>query len=129
MPEFSQKSRERLGTCHSDLQGLFIAVAETYDCTVIEGHRSNERQDSLFAEGKSKLRGGQSTHNSRPSMGVDVAPYPIDWKDSRRFYHFAGFVEGVASGLGLKIRWGGDWDSDKDFNDQNFNDLVHFELL
>jgi hypothetical protein len=29
----------------------------------------------------------------------------------------------------VKLRWGGDWDSDKDTKDQNFNDLPHFELI
>jgi len=28
-----------------------------------------------------------------------------------------------------KLRWGGDWDSDKVFDDQNFDDLPHFELV
>jgi peptidoglycan L-alanyl-D-glutamate endopeptidase CwlK len=27
------------------------------------------------------------------------------------------------------IRWGGDWDSDDIFDDQNFDDLPHFELV
>lgn len=27
------------------------------------------------------------------------------------------------------VRYGGDWDSDKDIDDQNFRDLVHFELI
>jgi hypothetical protein len=30
--------------------------------------------------------------------------------------------------MGIGLRWGGDWDSDKDFSDQNFDDLVHWEL-
>jgi peptidoglycan L-alanyl-D-glutamate endopeptidase CwlK len=59
-----------------------------------------------------------------------VAPYPIDWNDTKRFYHFAGFVLGVAksSKIAIPIRWGGDWDSDNDLNDQTFMDLVHWEL-
>jgi len=35
---------------------------------------------------------------------------------------------GVASQMGIKIRWGGDWDSDGSVCDNKFNDLVHFEL-
>jgi peptidoglycan L-alanyl-D-glutamate endopeptidase CwlK len=27
------------------------------------------------------------------------------------------------------VRYGGDWDGDKDINDQTFNDTVHFELV
>ena len=34
----------------------------------------------------------------------------------------------VANRLGLKVRWGGDWDGDFEFKDQNFHDLPHFEL-
>ena len=62
-------------------------------------------------------------------MGIDVAPCPIQWNNSKRFYHFAGYVKGVADSLGIKICWGGDWDKDNDFDDQTFNDLVHFELI
>ena len=62
-------------------------------------------------------------------MAVDVVPYPIDWKDRARFYHFVGFVRGIASQKGIKIRTGADWDGDHLFNDQTFHDLPHFELL
>jgi hypothetical protein len=64
-----------------------------------------------------------------PSRAVDVAPYPIDWNDFKRFYHFAGIVRAVAHQRGVKIRWGGDWDSDFDFKDERFLDLPHFELV
>ena len=47
-----------------------------------------------------------SKHNKLPSKAVDVAPYPIDWNDPDRFYHFAGYVRGIAEGMGIKIRWG-----------------------
>lgn len=79
-------------------------------------------------EGRSKTKWPDSKHNSNPSMGIDVAPYPIDWNDIKRFYHFGGFVQSRAESLGIKLRWGGDWDSDRDLNDQTFMDLVHFEL-
>ena len=36
---------------------------------------------------------------------------------------------GVASQMGIKIRWGGDWDRDTDLSDNRFNDLPHFELM
>ena len=69
-----------------------------------------------------------SKHNQEPSLAVDVAPWPIDWNDSHRFYHFAGFVLGIAAALNIRLRWGGDWDSDFDLRDQTFFDLPHFEL-
>ena len=30
--------------------------------------------------------------------------------------------------MGLKIRWGGDWDNDTEVKDTGFKDLPHFEL-
>lgn len=46
-----------------------------------------------------------------------------------KFYYMAGLAQKQADILGIKIRWGGDWDSDKDFFDQTFYDLVHIELV
>ena len=31
--------------------------------------------------------------------------------------------------MNIKLRWGGDWNDNKDFSDQTFDDLVHFELV
>ena len=128
MPTFSQISAERLGTCDQRLILLFTEVVRTFDCTVICGHRGEDAQNEAFAQGKSKLTFPKSTHNKLPSMGVDVAPYPIVWEDYRRFYFFGGFVMGTAQKMGIPIRWGGDWDSDTEVSDQSFNDLLHFEV-
>ena len=114
--------------CHDKLQRLFNEVIKHYDCSIITGCRSNEEQDELYKEGKSQCKGGQSKHNHSPSLAVDVAPYPIDWDDTKRFYHFVGVVKGIASQLGIKLRTGADWDDDNDLNDQSFFDLNHFEL-
>jgi len=129
MPAFSPRSRSRLETCHPALVALFQRVVQHFDCTILEGHRGQAAQDEAFEKGRSKVRWPSGKHNSHPSLAVDVAPYPIDWRDIRRFDHFAGFVKGVATSLGLTVRWGGDWDSDTDLSDQRFNDLVHFEVL
>jgi hypothetical protein len=83
----------------------------------------------LFRQGKSKLRAGQSKHNSDPSRAVDVAPYPIDWNNMHRFYLLAGFMFQAASQLDIKLRWGMDWDMDWIHTDQTFFDAPHFELV
>ncbi len=140
MGAFSRASEAALATAHPDLQRLFREVVRAWDCKVLEGHRGREAQDRAFAEGRSKLRWPNGNHNAFPSRAVDVAPWmsmtagppsgaPIDWNDAKRFYAFAGFVLGIAHGLGIPIRWGGDWDGDRDLGDQRFTDLVHFELL
>jgi len=128
MPKFSKKSKAKLNTCDKRLIELFNKVVKKFDCTIIEGHRSKDRQNKLFDEGKSKLQYPNGKHNATPSMAVDVAPYPIDWNDRERFTYFAGYVIGIAYQMGLKIRWGGDWDMDTQVKDNNFDDLPHFEI-
>lgn len=129
MPNFSKVSKDRLDTCHPDLQRLFNEVVKHYDCTIICGHRGQVDQDKAFSEGKSKLKYPKGKHNSTPSRAVDVSPYPIDWNDSSRFILFAGFVKGIAASMGIKIRWGGDWNANNFMSDEKFSDRPHFELV
>lgn len=129
MYRFGRKSRELLDTCHHDLQAVCERVIRVYDFSVIEGHRNNERQAELFRQGKSKLGPGKSKHNLSPSLAVDVVPYPIDWSDTERFFLLAGMMFQAAADLGIKLRWGGDWDGDWQHTDQSFHDLPHFELV
>lgn len=134
MSKFSSKSLANLKSCHKDLQKLFLEVVEKFDCTILEGHRSNAKQDELFKSKKSKVRAGQSKHNKTPSLAVDVAPYHkkypnIDWDNVENFYIFAGYVLATADKLNIKIRWGGSWDMSLDVRNNKFNDLVHFELV
>jgi hypothetical protein len=129
MPSFGEKSKKQLATCHPELQRLFNEVIKYWDCTVIEGYRGPEEQHKTFVEGKSKLDWPHGKHNKLPSLAVDVAPYPVDFNDARRIYCFSGFVLGMAVTMGIKIRWGGDWDRDTEVKDNTFNDLVHFEVI
>ena len=136
MPKFSKRSQDKLNTCHPDLIRIFSRVVEKYDCSIQEGHRTIDRQNELFRQKKSKVTGGNSKHNSYPSDAVDVAPYPIpknwgdgDFKEKAKFYHFVGYVKAAADDLRINIRCGADWDGDNDFNDQSFDDLIHFELV
>lgn len=129
MASFGTSSRKKLETCHSDLVAVCELVIETYDFSVLEGHRSDERQEDLFRQGKSKLRAGQSKHNNKISLAVDIAPYPIDWNDTSRFYFLAGLMFQASFDLGVKIRFGGDWNQNFDFSDQTFFDLPHYELV
>ena len=128
MPNFGKKSQERLNTCDPRLVELFEEVVEHFDCSVIQGYRDEAEQNKAFEDGFSKLKYPKGSHNKYPSLAVDIAPYPIDWKDRDRFHFFAGFVKGIASQMGLNIRWGGDWNSDTHTKDNNFDDLPHFEI-
>ena len=132
MPSFGKTSQARLDTCHPDLQRLMKAVVEKYDISIICGYRSQEEQEQAFLAGRSKARFGESKHNSWPSRAVDVVPYPFsaeDWKDTHWFAHMAGYIKAVADQLGIRIRWGGDWNQDNRLSNEGFWDLPHFELM
>lgn len=128
MAKFGKRSKKNLSTCHKDLQKVFNEVIKYVDCSVLEGHRSEERQEQLFSEGKTKVHYPKGRHNSKPSRAVDVVPYPIDWNDRERFHLFSGFVIGLARGMGITLRWGGDWNMNFEVDDNKFDDFPHFEL-
>ena len=141
MPSYSNRSLSKLKGCRDDLITLFEEVIKEYDNSILEGSRNTERQQELFFQGLFKLDGiskiskHQITECRDKSMAVDSAPWPIDWNDLNRFYHYVGYVKGVADRLyhegrmAYKIRCGADWDGDNSFKDQSFHDLPHFELI
>ena len=128
MPYFGTRSKQRLATCDERLQKVFNEVIKYVDCSVLEGHRGQERQDKLYEEGKTKLKFPNGRHNMAPSNAVDVTPYPVDWDDRERLTLFAGFVLGIARSMGVRLRWGGDWDMDFQVLDNRFDDFPHFEI-
>ena len=129
MPYFSHSSDNHLITCDHRIVRLFREVIKYYDCTIICGHRGRLLQEQAYRDHLSNARYGESEHNVYLSRAVDAAPYPIDWHDHQRFYHFGGFVRGIASQMKIPIRAGHDWDGDTILDDQLFMDLVHYEIL
>jgi len=131
MPRFGKRSKERLKGVDAKLQNVLNEVVKYFDIAVIEGLRSQERQNELMAQGKSKTKFGKHVEGK----AVDIAPYPIDWNARDDFHYLGGFVLGMAASMGIKIRWGGDWNASSTFKgqrttkDNNFDDLVHFEIL
>ena len=140
MYSYSATSRERLESCHPDLQVIWDEVIQWIDCAVFCGHRGEAKQRLAYLENKSKVRWPDSKHNSKPSMAIDSGPYFVeihntDWDDSLAFARFAGRIDQIADQL-LKagaishsIRWGGDWSMNGRSTDQTFFDLPHFELV
>ena len=128
MPRYSKKSKERLASCDERLQDVFNEVINYVDCSILEGHRSKERQNKLYDENRTKVKYPNGRHNSSPSKAVDVTPYPVDWEDRERQTLFAGFVLGLARNMGIRLRWGADWDMDFQVMDNRFDDFPHFEV-
>ena len=92
MPQFSNTSRERLLSCDSRLIAVCSDAIAFFDFTVVCGHRTDEEQDLLFAQGRimdgpivTYKRGGESIHNTMPSRAIDLAPWVpghgIAWDD------------------------------------------------
>ncbi len=128
MPRFGKKSKAKLEEVDERLVRVLDKAIEYKDFTILNGHRGKDEQNLMVKEGKSKLSWPKSKHNGKPSKAVDIAPYPIDWNDTKRFAHLAGLVQGIGLSMGINIRWGGDWDRDGETKDNTFNDLPHLEL-
>ena len=138
---FGNRSEDNLKTCNSVLQSICRRALSygAMDFSVIEGHRTTERQQELFnsVPPRTHLDGvtRKSRHQTYPSEAVDLLPYPavvngVDvWGDKRRFSVLAGLMYAAAREEGVEIRWGGDWDGDGNNRDSKLDDLPHFELV
>lgn len=147
MYKFGKRSILHYNTLHKDLQLILDELIKIYDVSVIEGVRSEDRQTKLFIEGKSQLDGvvKKSKHQANKdgvSMAVDILPYykgenAFSGKelDNSRFYFMMGLVKKITIDLiknkkiSHDIRFGLDWDGDNIYNDSNFHDLPHMELI
>ena len=129
MYSFGSSSRKRLETCDPRLIELAEEAIKYIDFSVICGHRTQEEQNNAVHSGFSKVEYPNSKHNSIPSKAMDLAPYPIDWENTTRFAFLMGTIKGIALSKGIKVRFGGDWDSDGDITDHDFMDWPHIELV
>lgn len=129
MPKFSETSLKNLDQANAPLQEVFHQVIKRFDCRVICGYRDKEAQEQAFEEGKSTKHFPNSKHNVKPSLAVDVVPWPLDWKDIKRFMQMGYFVLGVAHGMGIKLKWGADWNMNLKISDETFLDWGHFEIV
>lgn len=142
--EFGQRSKEKLATCHIDLQliaqeSLKVSVV---DFGVSEGHRTIEKQQEYFKTGKSKIDGviKKGKHNYQPSLAFDVYAYVPEKPELAFSKAYLTFLGGVITTTAKRLlnegrishslRWGYNWDNDGEIGtDQTFQDMPHFELV
>lgn len=155
---YGKSSFTNLLSCDKKLQAVAVRALEIAnkcgrDLSVIEGHRSLERQKALLEKGLSQVKEGK--HNEYPSKALDFLPYHITYKGlsgnpiqvkaiatkygisyevamqkvCAEFYIIAQCFMIAAAELNINIRWGGDWDRDNDVFNNSFDDLGHIELL
>ncbi len=124
MLAISKKSLKKLQGVHPDIRKVLDEVIKYFDFTVLEGVRTLGKQKEYYNAGRTKTL--ESKHLA--GRAVDIAPYPVDFDDTDRFYYLAGYVMGIAGMLNVNLRFGGDWDMDTEVKDTKFKDLGHFEL-
>ena len=134
MPKFGITSLERLATCDRRLRDICCAAILRVDFTVVCGHRGKLDQDAAVAAGLSKARWPTSKHNSYPSLAVDIAPYDaakrrITWDDKPSFEAIADVMFEEAARVGVRLRWGGDFNRDGDKTTNDAWDMPHFEIV
>jgi len=135
----SARSQTRLDGVHPDLKRVVrrAILKSDQDFTVLEGVRTPQRQKQLYAQGRTRPGPKvtwtlNSRHFVNPATGyghaVDLAPFPIDWTDTHKFDAISRAMFAAADDLGVKIRWGADWDRDGKPRERGESDSPHFEL-
>lgn len=97
------------------------------DLTVVPygGLRTLEDQRQLVAKGASQtLNSLHRVQETGFGHAIDLAPYPVDWKDTGRFMLMASLMFRAANEMGgaqvVPLEWGGHW--------PKFKDYPHFQL-
>jgi peptidoglycan LD-endopeptidase CwlK len=142
-------SLKNLKGVHPDMVkvvGRAIEISRV-DFRVIEGVRTPARQQKLYAQGRTapgpKVTWTlNSNHFVKPATGyghaVDLLPAPYDWKleDPKstpemddNFALVASAMYQAAAELNIRIRWGANWDGDKQWREKGETDNPHFELV
>jgi peptidoglycan L-alanyl-D-glutamate endopeptidase CwlK len=107
------------------------------DFVVIEGLRTQARQDELWAQGRTKpgpivtwTKDASSHGIQEDGLGyaVDIAPYPVDWNDLKKFDAIAKAMFTAAEEFGVRLRWGADWNMNGTPRERGESDSPHFEL-
>lgn len=126
---FSTRSMRNMDGVHPMLVDVLHTALDfgVIDFVVIEGVRTKEEQEDLYAQGRTKpgkkvtwtLNSKHLVQDTGFGHAVDIVPYPTYFEDTEAFYKLAGVIESAASLDGVDLKWGGAWKS---------KDLPHFEL-
>lgn len=144
MFKYGNFSNNNLIGVHPDLVRVARIVEPVWNSQIIDGTRTMAEQIKNKANGVSKtLDSKHLIQLDGLGHALDIMPYPYNWQlitkgldalkradfgmQIAEVYAFAGFFDGVAHALGIKLRSGYDWNSDKQFEDQTFHDLPHHE--
>jgi len=149
--KFSDRGEAALATCDADLQAiarLALKWTDGYvDWDIVQGARTIEQQQAYFDTQKSKVNPKAyatkealykaAKHITGPGMPYSRAfDYVLQSKqpggayDKTALAFVAGALAAAASHMGIKMRWGGDFDQDGSFFEPaTFQDGPHIELV
>lgn len=143
MPSFGKRSERLLENLHPHLITLLRECIHHIDISVLETHRTPDRQARLVDLGRSKTL--RSKHLFLPAEAFDFCPWPMtkaDWQYPDRFIGAAKFIMATCKQMQrdgripatFDLRWGGDWDSDDLYGrahkrEQTFDDYAHIEMV
>lgn len=151
--KLGDRSVSRLEGVDSQLVRVVLRAADMAepheDFTVLEGVRSKEQCWINYGKGRTvaecqakgvpakyakpgvpKVTWLKDPLSSKHCFGeaVDLAPYPIDWNDLKRFDALNKLMEQAAWAEKVDIRWGADWDEDGNPRERGESDSPHWEL-
>lgn len=153
------KSQAVYDTLHPDLQLIIDVTLDlcTVDFSLVEGHRSVEKQLEYYKKGREFINGRwevvnkkqviteidghikKGKHNHFPSLAFDFCVHvpgkpQLAW-DPKHLAYLAGSFMMAAQLLfdddqiDYILRSGSDWDGDGDMTDHRLLDLPHLELI
>lgn len=131
------KRQERLKDVDPKLQAVVIAAAKLvpFDVLVVEGLRTKERQQQLYAQGRTapgKVVTWTLQSKHIDGKAVDLAPLKkdgtIDWENANAFNQLNSAMIVGAHDVRTKVRWGADWDGDGKYREKGETDSPHWEL-
>lgn len=136
--KLSQRSLDRLKGVDDKLVSVVkraIEISEV-DFMVVEGLRTKQRQEELYAQGRTKA-GKIVTWTMKSKhidgLAVDIAPVnkdgSIDWNSFVKFDKMAQAMFNAAKELNVQIRWGADWNQNGKKREKGETDSPHFELV
>lgn len=149
--KLSARSIERLIGVDDDLVRVVKRAIELspIDFMVLEGVRTKEQAYINWGKGRTVAQlqaKGVPTKYAAPNLAkvtwlsnplnskhihgkaVDLVPHPVDWTDLKKFDQIAAAMFAAAGELGVKIRWGADWDGDGNYREKGESDSPHFEI-
>jgi peptidoglycan L-alanyl-D-glutamate endopeptidase CwlK len=117
------KSQKNLAEAHPLLQKVvnqFLIDYPNVAFQINDAQRGRAEQEHAYQNKTSRAHFGQSAHNFKPAVALDIFPKPVQFSKWQPYQMFAKEFLSTARKLGIAITWGGSWTKIKDG--------PHFEL-